>query len=128
MVSSSAEEWETLQTRLARRRTPRRWTSVGLALSIVAGGLAPFAARTHPVPFLWVPFQGFLGGSMYVNVQSALEKSFLYGALVLAVWRLIMIKYHTQAVTLCTRQRCFILLILGYGENFIKTLSNCDKS
>lgn len=58
-----------------------------LALSIVAGGLAPFAARPHPVPFQWVPFQGFLGGSMYVNVQSALEKSFLYGALVLALWR-----------------------------------------
>ena len=34
----------------------------------------------------------------------------------LAVWRLIMIKYHTKALTLCTRERCFILIVLGNGE------------
>jgi hypothetical protein len=31
--------------------------------------------------FGWVPFHGFLRGSLYVNVQSFFEKTFYYGAL-----------------------------------------------
>ena len=37
--------------------------------------------------------------------------------LVLAVWRLIMIKHHARAVTLCTRERCTALIILGNGDH-----------
>jgi hypothetical protein len=40
----------------------------------------------------------------------------IWYTLVLAVWRLIMIKYHTMAVTHCTMHRCCVLLVLGYGE------------
>ena len=32
--------------------------------------------------FEWVPFAGFLDGSMLVNTQSLFEKAFLYGTLV----------------------------------------------
>ena len=39
----------------------------------------------------------------------------IWYTLVLAVWRLIMIKYHTKAVTYCTLSRCNTLLVLGYG-------------
>ena len=41
----------------------------------------------------------------------------IWYTLVLAVWRLIMIKFHTIAVTSCTMRRCWVLLVLGYGEN-----------
>jgi len=56
--------------------------------------LQPFRFSTSARPFGWVPFRGFLQGSLAVNVQSFLEKAFTYGALVwLAVragcsWRL----------------------------------------
>lgn len=53
-----------------------------LAAALVLHGLAPFEARAAPRAFQWIPFGGFLGGSMLINTQSLLEKAFLYGALV----------------------------------------------
>lgn len=50
-------------------------------------GIAPFNPRLEPVAFGWLPFQGFLEGSMYVNAQSAAAKVFLYGSLVYLLWR-----------------------------------------
>ena len=50
-------------------------------------GVAPFDPRLEPAAFKWMPFQGFLEGSMYVNTQSAAEKVFLYGSLVYLLWR-----------------------------------------
>ena len=41
----------------------------------------------------------------------------IWYTLVLAVWRLIMIRHHASAVTLCTPQRCYLMIILGYGED-----------
>ena len=40
--------------------------------------------------------------------------------LVLAIWRLIMIKFHTMAVTYCTMHMCCVLLVLGYSEWMLK--------
>lgn len=54
---------------------------------IALTGIAPFNPRFEPVAFNWLPFQGFLEGSMYVNAQSAAEKVFLYGTLVYLLWR-----------------------------------------
>lgn len=45
-------------------------------------GLAPFELRPAPVAFEWLPFRGFLGGSMLADVSSLLEKFFNYGALI----------------------------------------------
>jgi hypothetical protein len=56
--------------------------AVLLAAALVLSGLAPFEARAVPRAFEWVPFGGFLDGSMLVNTQSLFEKAFLYGALV----------------------------------------------
>jgi VanZ family protein len=53
-----------------------------LAAALVLSGLAPFEAREAPGAFEWVPFGGFLGGSMLVNTQSLFEKAFLYTSLV----------------------------------------------
>jgi len=53
-----------------------------LAAMLVVVGLWPFEARGSPAAFHFVPFHGFLEGSMYVNTAVLLEKIFLYGSLV----------------------------------------------
>jgi VanZ family protein len=53
-----------------------------LALQVSLQGLLPFALSDQPNAFSFVPFKGFEGGSMSVNLQSFLEKIFLYGGLV----------------------------------------------
>jgi len=53
-----------------------------LAAALLLSGLFPFTAREAPRAFEWVPFAGFLDGSMLLNTQSLFEKAFLYGALV----------------------------------------------
>ena len=50
------------------------------------------------------------------NFSMILHTVSIWYTLVLAVWRLIMIKFHTKAVTYCTMRRCCVLLVLGYGE------------
>jgi VanZ family protein len=56
--------------------------AVLLAAALVLRGLSPFEPRPEPQAFQWIPFGGFLDGSMLVNSQSLFEKTFLYGALV----------------------------------------------
>lgn len=55
--------------------------------TIIVTGIAPFETRADVVTFEWLPFHGFLHGSMYLNTQSAAEKIFLYGSLVYLLWR-----------------------------------------
>ena len=52
----------------------------------------------------------------HVNFSIILHTVSIWYTLVLAVWRFIMIKFHTMAVTHCTRGRCTVLLVLGYSE------------
>lgn len=59
-----------------------------LLLTLALSGLSPFAVRMEAASFDWIPFHGLLGGSMYVNTQSAAEKVFLYGSLVYLLWQL----------------------------------------
>lgn len=53
----------------------------------------------------------------HANFTLILHGMSIWYTLVLAVWRLIMIRHHSSAVTLCTPQRCYLMIILGYGEN-----------
>ncbi len=53
-----------------------------LAISIVFQGLAPFDPRPVIATFNWLPFHGFLGGSMYHNTLALLQKTFLYSSLI----------------------------------------------
>lgn len=62
--------------------------AVALVVMLLLVGLAPFALRDNPIAFNWLPFHGFLRGSMYINSQSACEKFFLYGTLVFLLWRI----------------------------------------
>ena len=58
-----------------------------LAGVLVIQGLRPFEFGAFPAAFAWLPFQGLLGGSMYVNAQAVCEKVFLYGSLVYFLWQ-----------------------------------------
>jgi VanZ family protein len=44
--------------------------------------LAPFSFSMIPHEFGWIPFLGFMRGSLDVNIQAFLEKFFLYGGLI----------------------------------------------
>lgn len=61
---------------------------VTLVVAIGASALAPFTLRAETAAFHWLPFHGYLGGSTYINAQSAAEKVFLYGSLVYLLVRL----------------------------------------
>lgn len=54
-------------------------------VSLLASGLAPFAGLGPAQAFHWIPFTGFLEGSMGMNVLNLLEKTYFYGALVLLI-------------------------------------------
>ena len=56
--------------------------SLAIALLLIYNGITPFEARPHAAGFALIPFQGFLSGSMFVNIQSLAWKLFLYGGLI----------------------------------------------
>ena len=73
-----------------RRLSRPEWAVLALLAGTIAmGGLSPLRVRAEVAPFEWMPFRGFLGGSMYLNAQSALEKTFLYGSLALLAQRVL---------------------------------------
>lgn len=49
---------------------------------VILRGLTPFHFADTGRSFQWMPFRGFATGSLAVNMQSFLEKSFLYGTMV----------------------------------------------
>ena len=56
--------------------------AVMLIIMLIAIGLAPFELSVWSATFHWLPFYGFLGGSMLLNTTVLFEKFFLYGSLV----------------------------------------------
>ena len=57
----------------------------------------------------------------HTNFTLMIHTVSIWLTLSLAIWRLIMIKFCSLAVTLCTLPRCRILLILGYGKLYSTT-------
>jgi hypothetical protein len=49
---------------------------------VILQALEPFRFTATARPFTWLPFRGYIYGSLDHNVQSFLEKTFLYGSLV----------------------------------------------
>jgi hypothetical protein len=49
---------------------------------IVGIGFTPFELRAEPIAFKWIPFQGALGGNMFINVLATTKKMLLYGCLI----------------------------------------------
>jgi len=68
-------------------RRPSRPIAVLMLLMLMVTGTAPFVLRSEPASFAWLPFKGYLGGSMWLNTQVACEKLFYYGSLVYLLWR-----------------------------------------
>ena len=73
---------------LSRLRRVELLLLIGLLVTVAWGDLEPFIIRSEPIEFNWLPFQGFLGGSMFVNAQSASEKVFAYGSIVYLLMRM----------------------------------------
>ena len=57
-----------------------------VTVAVVVSGLDPYVLRDDPVSFNWMPFHGWLGGSMYHNALVLIWKVYLYGSLVY-LWR-----------------------------------------
>ena len=62
-------------------------------LFLVLGGyvilerLEPFQFGPYARPFSWIPFNGFMNGSVEIDALSFMEKSFLYGSLLFLLGR-----------------------------------------
>jgi glycopeptide antibiotics resistance protein len=70
-------------TVLARHRLRTGILAVLLAVQVAAQGVLPFnLVASTPSQFSFAPFKGFESGSMAINLQSFLEKIFLYGSLI----------------------------------------------
>ena len=52
----------------------------------------------------------------HISFTVMIHLSSIFLTLTLATWRFIMIRFHSQAVELCTVPRCKMLLILAFGE------------
>jgi hypothetical protein len=65
-----------------------RRVAVLLLASIAVSGLTPWPRLGTPKDFLWVPFAGLLNGNMLGNTAVLLEKSYLYGGVILLLGQL----------------------------------------
>lgn len=72
---------------LRRIRRPAGPIALLMLLMLAVKGAAPFELREEAASFAWLPFKGYLGGSMWLNTQAACEKLFHYGSLVYLLWR-----------------------------------------
>lgn len=68
------------------QRIPAPALAALLAVAILYQGLNPWRLALPAKSFCWIPFCGFLQGSLLINAISVAEKLFLYGSL---VWLLV---------------------------------------
>ena len=54
-----------------------------LLLSVIAARILPWQFAPVPRPFQWIPFYGFLHGSLSINAISFAQKFYLYGVTLL---------------------------------------------
>ena len=104
------------------RRNPINLILTGIAVADVLVMLEyiPFAIHMYLLKsrsmeeeysYHWGIFLLFHG-----NFSTHIHTVSIWYSLQLAVWRLIMIKSSSKAVTYCTHSRCHLLLVLGYCE------------
>ena len=67
---------------LSRMRIGALLVAISFVGVVVIQALEPFQFSSAARPFGWIPFFGFLQGSVEVNIRSFLEKAFTYGALI----------------------------------------------
>lgn len=76
-------------------------------------GVSPLAVRASPEGFGWVPFSGFLEGSMLVNVIALCRKGFFFGAM---AWLLLRRRQHYVPSVLAAAA---VLLSLEIAQRFL---------
>jgi VanZ family protein len=100
----------------AAGRRPR--LLIAIAAVLLAGDifyerLAPFDWLAVPRAFGWIPFLGFMQGSINIDVLSFLEKFFLYGGL---IWLLTQCGGRLKAVTILV---AMLLLAASWAERYL---------
>lgn len=77
-ITVALAAWLALRERHIRPRV----LAYVLLLSVVIGSLFPFLPRSTSAAFGWIPFSGFLQGSMLANATALCQKLFVFGSLV----------------------------------------------
>lgn len=94
-----------------------RWrlvvVTVLFAAMVVAQRLEPFQFASTPGHFEWIPFYGFMQGSIGIDVQSFFEKFFLYGTL---IWLLTQIGWPLGRAAASV---AVVLLITSWLETYL---------
>jgi len=84
-----------------------------LSCYVIMFRLEPFDFQAQPKEFDWIPFFGFMHGSISVNMLSFLEKFFLYGSL---IWLLVEIGIQLRWATLVV---ALLLFATSWMEVFL---------
>ncbi len=98
---------------LGRGHFGRLWLILLLMLSLLLSGLAPFQLRPVPGDFHWLPFHGFLGGSMLINISVVFEKGFFYGALIL------LLQQESGRFRFAVVTAFLLMLLIEIGQLFV---------
>ncbi len=99
------------------------WLSVGaarlalgtalLCLLIAIMRLEPFRMSPYPHAFNWIPFHGFMFGSLSINMLSFMEKFFYYGS---AIWLMTELGFRLRGATMLV---ALLLLLTSAAEIFL---------
>ncbi|GAB5450571.1 MAG: hypothetical protein Hals2KO_08990 [Halioglobus sp.] len=91
-----------------------------LAWALLAGSacyaLAPFVLWSAPRNFSWLPFEGYLMGSMLINAAALCRKVFIFGAIIL-----ILVEPFPNVLRRALAVTCFLVVLealqrwIGYG-------------
>jgi VanZ family protein len=87
--------------------------AVLFAVMVVQTRLLPFQLAPEPKPFHWIPFFGFLHGSLQLNIIALWEKFYLYGALLL-----LLVKAGMRP-GIAVMLECVILLATSLAQIFL---------
>ena len=73
--------------------------------------LMPSADKFQQYSWGWAAYLWF-----HSNFSIVIHNVSIWLTLTVAVWRFIMIKYHTLVPTYCTMSRCHLVLLSAYGK------------
>ncbi len=102
--------WPTFVSRLPARVAVIAGSFV---VEVAIEALQPFQFSAVARPFGWIPFSGFMHGSIEVNIRAFLEKTFTYGAL---VWVLV---GAGSRLTVAVALSSVLVLCLRVGQVFL---------
>ena len=100
-------------------RTRLRVTLIALLFCgyVIAGRLEPFEFLASGRAFGWIPFLGFMSGSVEIDILSFLEKFFLFGS---SIWLLTRAGLRLRSATFVV---AVILFITGQAQTYLPNRS-----